>query len=340
MLKVGLVGYGFMGGMHSQCYEATGEAKIVAIADVEADRRDAAKAKFGCNVYESMDDMLASEKLDIVDICTPTYLHEECVLKAAKTGVNIMCEKPMALDVESCDRMIEAVNKTGAKFMIGQVIRFWPEYQVVKEIVESGKYGKVRWVSARRLSAPATWAWQGWLYDESKSGGAILDLHVHDLDYIAYLIGMPQQVKAAGVRGPGGGIDTTFTTGTGHEGDAVSYAEGSLDMEGYPFTMGLTVVMEKATIKIDTTAENSLEVYTTEGEKILPEVIEVSVGASSEGGGNISSLGGYFLELQYFVKCVKEDRMPDVVTPEDARDAVRFCLASKKSIVSGETSKL
>lgn len=340
MLKVGLVGYGFMGGMHSQCYESTGEAKIVAIADVEADRRDAAKAKFGCNVYATMDDMLAAEKLDIVDICTPTYLHEECVIKAAGTGVDIMCEKPMALDVESCDRMISAVEKAGSKFMIGQVIRFWPEYQVTKEIVDSGKYGKVRWVSAKRLSPPATWAWQGWLYDESKSGGAILDLHVHDLDYVAYLIGMPKHVKAAGVRGSGGGIDTAFTTGTGHDNGAVSYAEGSLDMAGYPFSMSLTVVLEKATIKLDTAAATSLVIYTADGEEITPEVPEVSVGASSESGGNISSLGGYFLELQYFVNCIKAGKFPEIVTPSDARDAVRFCLSSKESIVSGETTKL
>lgn len=335
MLKVGLVGYGFMGGMHSQCYEATGEAKIVAITDVEADRRASAKEKYGCNVYASMDEMLASEKLDIVDICTPTYLHEECVIKAAATGVNIMCEKPMALDVESCDRMIAAVEKSGSKFMIGQVIRFWPEYQVVKEIADSGKYGKIRWVSAKRLSPPATWAWQGWLYDESKSGGAILDLHIHDLDYICYLIGMPTNVLAAGVNGPGGGIDTAFTTGTGHANGAVSYAEGSLDMAGYPFTMGLTVVFEKATAKLDTTLTPSLVIYTAEGEEIVPDVPEVSVGASSESGGNISSLGGYFLELQYFVNCVKNNKFPQIVTPADARESVRYCLASKKSIVSG-----
>lgn len=340
MLKVGLVGYGFMGKMHSQCYEATGEAKLTALADVEADRREEAKEKFGCNVYASIEEMLAAEKLDIVDICTPTYLHEECVIKAAAASVNIMCEKPMSLNTESCDRMIAAVEKAGTKFMIGQVIRFWPEYQVIKEVVDSGKYGKVRWVSAKRLSPPADWAWQGWLYDPEKSGGALLDLHIHDLDYISYLIGMPATVKAAGIKGSGGGIDTAFTTGIGHKDGAVSYAEGSLDMPGYPFTMGFRVALEKATINFDMSAAKPIVIYPFEGEEIIPEVPEVNVGSSTETSGNISSLGGYYLEIKYFVDCIKNGVVPSVVTPIDARNAVAFCTASRQSIESNKAVDL
>lgn len=140
--------------------------------------------------------MLASADIDVVDICTPTHLHEEHVVAAARSGRDILCEKPMALTIESCDAMIDAVNEAGVRLMVAQVIRFWPEYQVIKEIVESERYGKVQWLSARRLSSPATWPWQGWLDEPAKSGGAI-----HDQDYIACLIGSPKRVQSRGLTG-------------------------------------------------------------------------------------------------------------------------------------------
>lgn len=341
MIKVGLVGYGFMGHMHAQCYKASGDAQVVAVADVEADKRTEAIEKLGCEVYSSVEEMLASADVDLVDVCTPTYLHEGPVIAAAKAGKDIMCEKPMSLSVESCDRMIDAVNKSGVKFMVGQVIRFWPEYQVVKQIVDSGKYGNILWVSAKRHSPPATWAWQGWLYDEAKSGGAILDLHIHDQDYIAYLIGSPKKIDARGSLGQGGGVDVAMALGWEHDGGAKSYIEGSLTMApGYPFTMALTVACEGCTIKLDSGATPSLMVYPMEGEPFAPALPEPEVGESTETTGNVGSLGGYFNELKYYLGCIKAGKKPDVVTPADAREAVRICIAARESVKTGKVVDL
>lgn len=336
MLKVGLVGYGFMGHMHAQCYIASGEAQIAAVVDVEQDKRNEAKSKLGCEVFSSIDEMLASVDVDIVDICTPTYLHEEGVIAAAKAKKDIMCEKPMSISVESCDRMINAVNNAGVKLMIGQVIRFWPEYQVVKEIIDSNKYGKILWASAKRLSAPGDWAWQGWLYDPNKSGGAILDLHIHDQDYVAYLLGSPKTIDARGTLGKGGGVDQVMALGWGHKDGANSYIEAALTMApDYPFTMSLTIACEKATIKLDTTASPSLVVYPMEGESYAPELPEPEVGESTETSGNVGSLGGYYNEIKYYISCIKAGKHPTIVTPEDAREAVKICIAARESVQTG-----
>ncbi|MHB1000279.1 MAG: Gfo/Idh/MocA family protein [Armatimonadota bacterium] len=341
MIKVGLVGYGFMGHMHAQCYNASGDAKVVAVADVEAEKRDEAKSKLGCEVYASIEDMLANADIDLVDVCTPTYLHECCVVAAAGAGKDIMCEKPMSISVESCDRMIDAVNKADVKMMIGQVIRFWPEYQVVKDLVDSGKYGKVLWVSAKRLSAPATWAWQGWLYDPAKSGGAVLDLHIHDQDYIAYLLGSPKKVDARGTKGQGGGIDQVMALGWEHESGAKSYAEGALTMApDYPFTMSLLVACEKCSIKLDSTATPSLMVYPMDGEPYAPELPEPEVGESMETAGNVGSLGGYYNELKYYLGCIKAGKKPEIVTPETGREAVRISIAVRESVETGKVVEL
>jgi len=244
----------------------------------------------------------------------------------------------MSLSVESCDRMIATAAKAGVPFMIGQVIRFWPEYRIVKEIVASGRYGRVEWVSARRWSPPPTWAWRGWLQDPALSGGAVLDLHIHDQDYIAWLVGAPKFVQARGIPGPKAGVDAVLALGWDHAAGARSAAEGSLTLSpNFPFNMALLVACEKATIRFDSGLNPSLVVYPFEGEALVPALPPPPTTARAEAQGNIGSLGGYFNEIKYFVDCIKTGATPDVVTPEDARDAVKICLAVTKSAATGRT---
>jgi len=341
MIKVGLVGYGFMGHMHAQCYAATGEAKVFALADVEDDRRKEAREKLDCRIFSSLEDMLASADLDMIDICTPTYLHEEMVIATAKAGKPVFCEKPMSLSVESCDRMIKAVKKADVMMMTGQVIRFWPEYRVIKETVDSGRFGRVEWVSARRLSPLPNWAWRGWLLDPKRSGGAVLDLHIHDQDYFSWLIGSPKEVQACGIPGPQGGIDSVMTLGWQYPSGAKSCAEGSLSLSPkFPFAMALLVACEKATLRFDSAASPTLVVYPFEGESYAPGLPAPEVGLSAEALGNIGTLGGYYNEIKYFLDCLNSGRKPNAVTPEEAREAVRICLAIARSAETGKIAKL
>ena len=327
MLKVGLVGYGFMGHMHAQCYVATGEAKIEALCDIDPAKRKEAEEKYGCKTYECIECMLKDADLDIVDVCVPTYLHEQMVVKAAKAGKQIMCEKPMSNSLEACQNMINAANESGSILMFGQVIRFWPEYQAIKKVIDSGEYGKILWISARRRSAFPT-SWENWYADEAKSGGAALDLHIHDIDYINYLLGKPKAVFAQGTPGPGTGING-INTQLIYDTDVRAAAEGALNLKpSFPFGMAILIAMEDATIRFD----GDLTVYKNDGTEFTPEIPKVSaVTKSTETSGNISDLGGYFLELQYFVNCVKEGKKPEMLTPEDAMLAVKVCLAATES---------
>ena len=297
MFKVGLVGFGFMGKMHAQCYKASGKAQIAAIADIDPKKRADGRAKYECETFDTLDSLLAGTPVDIVDICLPTYLHEEGVLKAARAGKHILCEKPMALSVESCNRMIQAVRKAGVTMMIGQTVRFLPEYAAIKKMVDSRKYGKVKHVSASRLSAPADWTWQGWLFDPARSGGGIMDLHIHDIDFLNYLLGAPKVVESRGVRGCKGGFDTALTLlefGSGVHG----YAEGSIDMSGtWPFNFTLTVNCEKATIHYDMSKAPTLMVYPAKGKPFTPKLPAEKIGESSENLGNVKSLAAYITEI-------------------------------------------
>ncbi len=179
-------------------------------------------------------------------------MHREAVEKVAAAGKHVQCEKPMAMNAEECDAMIAATKKAGVKFMIGQVLRFWPEYVVIKEILDSGRLGRVKWASATRMSPPPTWSWNGWLFDPKKSGGGVLDLHIHDIDTLNWMLGVPKKVMAAGVKSAQGGLDNVFSTFTGYPGGQVAFAEGSLDLApGFPFTMGLKVDCEGGSIQFN-----------------------------------------------------------------------------------------
>lgn len=342
MVRVGLAGLGFMGGTHAQCHAALPNAQLVAVCDPEPDRRKQFADTYGAKAFASVKEMVSAD-IDMVDICMPTYLHREAVETAAAAKKHILCEKPMALTAADCDAMIAATKNAGVNFMVADVIRFWPEYAVIKQILDSGRYGKIRWASANRVSPPPSWSWKEWLFDGKLSGGAVLDLHIHDLDFLAWIMGMPKTVFAAGVASKRGGLDNVWTTTTGYPNGAVGSAEGSLDMAaGFPFTMAAKIALEGACIEFNSRLTPSLLVALPDGKVEHPPVPqpEVPVTAGAGSAGNISALGGYFVEVKYFVDCLDKKQTPTVVTPEEANTVVQLCLAAAQSARSGQPVKL
>jgi len=337
MVRVGLAGLGFMGGTHAQCHAALPNAELVAVCDPEKDRRDKFAEMYGAKPFATLEEMLASD-IDMVDICIPTYLHREAVEAAAAAKKHVLCEKPMAMTPADCDAMIAATGSAGVAFMVGHVIRFWPEYVVVKDLLDSGKLGKILWASATRVSPPPTWSWQERIFKPELSGGAVLDLHIHDLDFLAWILGNPKTIYASGVKTKTGALDSVFTTTTGHPSGAVGFAEGSLNMAAeFPFTMGLKINLEGGSIEINTRLSPSVVVAMREGGIAHPDVPQPEVPSTGTAGtaGNIEALGGYFVEVKYFVDCIEAGAKPTTVTPAEAKAAVELCLAATKSMESG-----
>jgi predicted dehydrogenase len=335
-LKVGIVGYGFMGRTHAACYAALDDVEIAAVVDLDQGRRSMAVEAIGCAVFEDADAMLEATRVDIVDVCSATGAHEGHVLAALGHGKHVICEKPMSLTLESCDRIIAAARAAGTKVMIAQVLRFCPEYQALRELVRSGELGRVQWVSARRLSPVPTWSQGNWITDVGASGGVTLDMHIHDQDFIAELVGPPKRVMALGTPGCGRG-DSVQTLGWDHGDGAKSYAEASFALApGFPFTMSLLVACEKGTIRFDSSQAPSLVAYPASGGESVPKMPAPPAVTTLKGAGNIEAPAGYFNEISYFVDCVKTDGSPEVVTLEDARQAVRICLAARESARTGK----
>ncbi len=307
MLKIGLIGCGFMGGMHAACYNVIEGAKLVAVADV---REEKAKAVAGedVQIYPDGMSLIENADVDVIDICLPTYLHTEHAVAAMKKGRDVFLEKPACLTKEEGKILLETEKETGVKLQVGQVIRFKEDYIWLKNVTDSGLYGKLLSGVFYRLSSRPTWAWDGWLHDALRSGSVAQDMHIHDVDYVRYLMGRePDSFTSQAVRNEAGTIEQIFTNFA--YGDVRINVEACWDYpEDFPFSAGFRLKFEKATIVFDA---NGVMVYHNGGgsEKI---VNEPAYSGKNEIGGNISSLGGYYNELKYFVDKINAGENPDI----------------------------
>jgi predicted dehydrogenase len=335
MVKVGLIGLGFMGQTHLRCYQKLGNgvAKVVAISDEDARRakgdlsgtwgniEGAAANKLSMDGIVGTTDylsLLAMPEVDAVDVCLPTPLHEKVYSAAIRSGKHVLCEKPFARTLAEAKR-IAGVSSTAKGFVMpAMCVRFWPAYAWLKRAVVENRFGAVRSATFRRVaSAPP-----GWYRDGARSGGAILDLHVHDTDFVCYLFGKPQSVFSSGYAQVSSEIDHVTTQYRFKEVPHV-VAEGGWAMaEGFGFNMAFTVNFEKATLDFDFSRPPGQHLLLSEAGKRSA----IDVGDSD----------GWAEEIRYFAQCVAERTAPSVVTVADAVTAMQVIEAEGQSVRSGK----
>ena len=328
MLKCAIIGVGGLGQVHLknmiQIEKETGRAGVVALCDIEPNRFErAVETNLGgaetidmsrFRKYVSVDELLEREQLDFVISAVPTYLHAEIAVKALQHGLHTFSEKPMALDVTQCDTMISAAQEAGRLLTIGQCLRFWPEYRVLKEIIVSARYGSVVKAEFTRYSPLPTWTWNDWMLDFDKSGGAALDLHVHDVDTIAWLFGIPKSVTSYATHSvmPFDSITTAY----GYP-DKVVTAVGDWGMGAkYPFHMGFLVRLERASVSL---SHEGLNVYTKD-EVITPP---------------LTGHDAYRAEIEEFIGCIEKNEPNRINPPESSAEAIRIVRAEMRSAQSG-----
>ena len=197
MIRIGLVGIGGMGTVHYNEYKKIDTAKVVAVADVRADMAKEKTQKDNVSVYDSMDSLLSNEQIDMIDICTPSYLHAELAIKALEAGKHVICEKPMSINTQDCERIIRAVSKSGKLFMTAHVVRFMKAYEYLKNIIDTKELGNPVHFDMKRISSIPRWSFDDWMRDVSKSGASPIDLSIHDIDFIQYVFGEPKKVLGA-----------------------------------------------------------------------------------------------------------------------------------------------
>ena len=320
MLKVGLIGCGFMGTMHANCYKNIDGVEIVALADIRREKAEELAKGTNAVIYGEARDLIENAKVDVIDICLPTFLHAEYALLAMEKADYVFVEKPVALTVEEGKKMLAKSKETGCQVQIGQVIRFWDEYVELRKMLNSGAYGKVINANFRRISPRPGWGWKDWLLDAKLSGGAAQDLHIHDIDYVLSLFGEPE--KFYSVKNVISEKNSYVNTIMAYDGFVVG-VEGTWDLPGsHPFEATFRVVLENAVIE---NAGGKFMLYDNEGAKeIVIEKKKLAGGA--EAGGNISDLGGYYNELVYFCNKAMNKQPIEEATLENGVSSLEFLL--------------
>ena len=308
MLKIGITGLGFMGGTHVAAYQqlqSVLDFEVTAVADINKEKADKTAALLGAKAYYSAQEMIDQADVNTVDICLPTFLHYEYAHKAISKGFNVFVEKPVCLNSKDAFTLAKLAEEKNVFSQVGQCIRFWTEYEYLKSVIDEGVYGSVRHIKLRRLSPRPNWGWNNWLLDDQYSGGAALDLQVHDADFALYLFGQPEKVKS-------------FVNITGEKysslvselkyKDFTVMTEGSWDYpSSFPFEMSYIAAFENATVLFSSI--HGLKVCLADGSSFSPDLKKECL-AQSDTGGNISDLGGYYNELFYFVDCISKGIKP------------------------------
>lgn len=327
MIRIGLLGAGFMGETHATAYAQLPGAKLTAVADRNRASGERLASEYSAKYFSNVDDLLDSGLCDAVDICLPTFLHESSFVAAAERGLHVLCEKPIVTSLEAIDRIILAARAAGIKAMVAQVIRFWPEYIVIRNTLRDDALGHPRLARATRLATPPLWG--DWFRDPLLSGGALFDLHIHDLDFTYSLFGKPTSVYSVGVQGEAGGWDHVLTTL--NYSDMLAQIEGSFIMpSGFPFQMSYRLDGEKGCIDFHFSTARQVDLRDQAISELTlyrQDIAPVSLSKPAE--------DSYLAELRYFVNCLEQDCHPEVATLEEAREVILITLAAKRSLETG-----
>ena len=336
-LRIGLAGAGFMGSVHADAWRQIDDAEICAVCDPRlppgtvnevgeealaylSNRGALPSLPPQTRFFHDFSRFLSYAKIDIVDICTPTDLHESLTIKALEAGFPVFCEKPMALTVDGAHRMIESKDKYQQPLGIGQCLRFWPAYVEAKRFVDENVYGAVLFARFERYSAPPPWSIENWMMSKKRSGGALLDLHIHDVDLVHYIFGWPDSVTSLGITGgESAGLGVRhINTVYGFDGPIVESAGGWSVTDSYGFRMEMLIGFEKATVRYDSKADGALMVYPESGDAFSPALDERD---------------GYYHELADFAREVEEGESSGIVTPESAARSVELALLEERSVL-------
>jgi len=342
MINVGVIGLGMMGQMHLAAWDAIKGTRLRMVADTDPRRASGDLSGSWANIEggaSSIDfskvsgtsdpmELIHSDEIDLVDICVPTPFHLDLALAAIAAGKHVLCEKPLARTAADAHRIARAAAKGTGFFMPAMCIRFWPEWAWLKKAIDKESYGKVISAEFRRIGTMPP----GWFVRGDFSGGAILDVHLHDTDFVSHVFGTPQAVSSGGWVGPSGCIDHVHTRYLYDDGPVVTASGSWAAVPSMPFDMSYRVLFENATADYrNDRPEAPLMLYRkAKGKGKAPEPSAVKCPTGD----------GYQAEMRYLAKCIRTGTAPEVVTPAEAVESIRIVEAEVKSVLGGKRVRL
>lgn len=317
MLKVGIIGAGLMGSVHAHNWRKT-PAQVIGIHSGDLEKANQLAQSVGARPYQDFDALLAD--VDVVDICTPTHVHYEMVLKAAQAKKHIICEKPLARTLEQGRAMLNACNAAGVQLLMAHVVRFFPEYALAKAIVDRGDIGNVAVVRLTRCSYRPKLAHDNWFLDFEKSGGLMLDLMIHDFDYARWVAGDVESVFAR----QNGDYAIAILR---HTSGAISNIEGGWAYPAPVFRTALEIAGDQGLIEhpADSAATNVVYLKQVAGDETADVGIPMSPLLEDP----------YLSEIRHFYEILTGSDVQPRVTADDGFAALQIALAAIQSAQTG-----
>ena len=316
-----------MGHVHTGAWQKMADVEMVGVYDNDPARAASFAAAKNVKAFASPEELIAAS--EIVDVCTPTPTHADYAIAALEAGRHCVCEKPLARTLADCDRVVAAAKASGKMLMPAQVVRFFPEFRAAHHQIKSGAIGKPAVIRTHRGGGFPR-GHNNWFGDFAQSGGATLDISIHDFDWLRWTFGEVERVFAK----------TLFTEGI-HETDyalvtlrfqsgAIAQVEGTwMDASGF-------------FVSIEAAGDGGL-LHFDSRESVPLRLSRVPAGSQSVGGVTYpespTAADPYFLELRHFVDALTSGVAPDI-TPEDGRAAVAIGLAALESSRTGQPVRL
>lgn len=310
-MKIALVGAGGMAMSHVQAYKLLGFKNICAVVDPVAENAMRAAEQFGAHVYKTIDRMLENEHPDIADICAPSFLHTDFTVRFIKEKIHVMCEKPMAYTVSDADQMIASAKEMGVYLMVGQLLRFWPEYEYLKDSIDNGTYGAVRHIEFKRQYGAHLKG--SWYMDPKLCKMVCFEMHIHDADFVNYVFGLPDSVDSIGIEEPDihmSYINTRYMYKNNTS--VLIQAEGGWSDSTLPFAGGYRATFNHVVLEYQ---GGILMLYEADKE---PKQITLTDGSISH------DIVALTKELREFLNAVEGKGEIKTVTTESSRDTIRL----------------
>ncbi|MHC4895144.1 MAG: Gfo/Idh/MocA family protein [Planctomycetota bacterium] len=337
MIEVGVVGLGFMGRTHLGAYEAarTGgrQVRLAAVSDPSEKRRagdlggggnlateGAAFDPAEVRAYATASELFADPELHALSLCTPTDTHVDLACEALTAGKHVLVEKPIALTANEVRRLRDVASGVSGLLMPAMCIRFWPGYTFLAQAIADARYGALRGLDLVRLGSRPDWN-QGFYADAARSGGALFDLHVHDVDFAVACLGLPEAITSSGDRDHVSSLWHYPRGASGSPPLRVSI-EGGWDHDpSFPFRMEFRAVFERATVEFALSDGAALWVC----ESGRRQAIELESG------------DGYAGEVNAFLDAIAARDTEPPVTIDDALAATVALEATERALVSGRS---
>jgi predicted dehydrogenase len=319
-MKVGIIGTGFMGTTHAAGWTATDAELIGFVAETEESAAPLA-AEYNARIFPTLAAILP--QVDVVDICTPTDLHHQMVMQAAAAGKDIICEKPLARTVAQAQEMVRACLAAGVRLLVAHVVRFFPEYALAQAAVAAGDIGRPGVVRLSRGSYRPKKPVGNWFLDESRSGGILMDLMIHDFDYARWIAGDVTSVFAKKVTQahPDAAVDYGLAILRHHSG-ALSHVAGAWAYPPPTFRTGLEIAGDAGLIAFDSGATAPiLNLIHAGGEGDAPDVALPS---------SPTAESPYTTQIKEFYRALRHNH-PVRVSAQDGLAAVQIAEAAIQS---------